>query len=84
MARVLFVIVFIHPTCILNMTLRVKDDWFNFFCNSGIPADTAHTYPTAFVNNGITETTLPRLNRQYLTEFGIIIIGDVLTIFSTY
>ena len=42
------------------------------------------TYATVFVNNGITETTLPRLNRQYLTEFGIIIIGDVLTIFSTY
>ena len=64
------------------MVLRVKDDWFNFFCNAGIPPNTAHTYATAFVNNQITETTLPRLNRQYLTELGITIIGDVLTILA--
>ena len=44
------------------MALQVKDDWFNFFCNAGIPANTAHTYTTAFINNRITETTLPRLN----------------------
>ena len=29
------------PTYILNMALQVKDDWFNFFCNAGIPANTA-------------------------------------------
>ena len=60
--------------------MQVKDDWFNFFCNAGIPANTVHTYAAAFVNNQITETTLTRLNCQYLTELGITIIGDVLTI----
>ena len=66
----------------LIMAPQVKDDWFNFFCNAGIPADTAHTYATAFVNNRIIETMLPRLNHQYLTEFGITIFGDVLSILA--
>ena len=78
----LFAIIFIHSTCILTMALWVKDDWFNFFCNAGIPANTAHMYATAFINNWITETTLPQLNHQYLTELGIAIIGDVLTILA--
>ena len=82
MARILFVIVCFHPTCILNMVLWVKDDWFNFFCNASIPADTVYTYATAFVNSRVTETTLPWLNRQYLTELGITSIGDVLTILA--
>ena len=54
----------------------------NLLCNAGIPPDTAHAYATAFVNNCITETTLPQLNRQYLTELGITIIGDVLRILA--
>ena len=40
------------------MVLQVKDNGFNFFCNVGIPANTANTYATAFVNNCITETSL--------------------------
>ena len=64
------------------MALQIKDDWFNFFCNAGIPVDTAHTYATAFVNNQITETTLPQLNCKYLIELGIITIGDVHTILA--
>ena len=66
----------------LILALQVKDDWFNFFCNPGILADTAHTYSTAFVNNRVTETMLPRLNHQYLTELGITIFGDVLSILA--
>ena len=29
------------PTYILNMTLQVKGDWFNFFCNADIPTNKA-------------------------------------------
>ena len=50
MASILFAIVFTYLTCILNMALQVKDDWFNFLCNAGTGVDTGHTYATAFVN----------------------------------
>ena len=62
------------------MILQVKKNWFNFFCNAGIPGNTAHTDATTFINNCITETMLPQLNRQYLTELGTTIIGNVLSI----
>ena len=63
-----------------NNALQVKDNWFNLFHNAFTPVNTAHTDATKFVNNRITETTLPQLNCQYLTELGITMICDALSI----
>ena len=43
------------------------------FCSS-------YTYATAFVNNRLTESSLPELTKEYLKDLGITIIGDIITI----
>ena len=62
------------------MVLWVKEDWIQFFIAANIPDDAANSYATTFVENRITESLLPQLDRQYLTQLGITIIGDILCI----
>ena len=62
------------------MVLWVKEDWIQFFIAASIPDDAANSYETTFVENRITESLLPQLDRQFLTQLGITIIGDVLCI----
>ena len=45
------------------MVLRVKEEWEPFFIVSNIPADTASTCATTFVQNRITEDILPDLTK---------------------
>ena len=46
----------------------------------GIPDTDAATYTTKIHNNRVTELLLPDLNKQFLTDLGITVIGDILTI----
>ena len=62
------------------MVLGVKEDWIQFFIAASIPDDAANSYATTFVENCITESLLPQLDRQFLTQLGITIIGDILCI----
>ena len=60
------------------MALRVKEDWIQFFIAAGILDDAANCYATTFVENRITESLLPQLDPQFLTQLGITTIGDIL------
>ena len=62
------------------MVLWVKEDWIQFFIAASIPDDAANSYATTFVENCITESLLPQLDRQFFTQLGITIIGDILCI----
>ena len=62
------------------MVLQVKEDLLQFLTATGIPGDAAANYMTAFVENRITESLLPQLDHQFLTQLGITVIGDILYI----
>ena len=62
------------------MALRVKEEWEAFFIASNIPADTASTYATTFVQGHITEDILPDLTKDTFGDLGINVIGDILAI----
>ena len=62
------------------MALQVKEDWIQFFIAAGILDDAANHYATTFVENCITESLLPQLDLQFLTQLGITITGDILCI----
>ena len=60
------------------MALQVKEDWIQFFIAAGILDAAANCYATTFVENCITESLLPQLDPQFLTQLGITTIGDIL------
>ena len=62
------------------MALRSKESWTNFIIAAGIPPEESATYATAFVDNRLTESSLPELSKEYLKDLGITIIGDIITI----
>ena len=62
------------------MTLQVKKEWEAFFIASNIPAYTASTYATTFVQNCITEDILPDLTKDTLHDLGNDVLGDILAI----
>ena len=62
------------------MALRTKEEWTNFLIAAGIPQEDAAAYANAFVQNRLTELSLPDLSKEYLWDLGITIIGDIITI----
>ena len=64
----------------MALQYRTEPEWKQFFLNAGIPDTEAATYATTFVNNRMTELVLPDLNKQYLSDLQIMVIGDVLSI----
>ena len=61
---------------------RTEPQWKEFLTNAGIDDDAAcTTYAHAFVENGLTETSIPLLDKETLTE---LIINEVIEIFVPF
>ena len=58
----------------------VTEKWKKFFCDAGIPASDAATYAYKFAHNRIQTDMLTELNKDYLKDMGITIMGDVIAI----
>lgn len=54
--------------------------WLKFFTNAGIPKDEAAMYAVTFTKHRITQSMLPELSKEYLSDLGIKLMGDVIAI----
>ena len=55
-------------------------DWVAFFGDAGVPSSAAKTYAAAFVENRIRENMLEDLDKEYLRDMGITVLGDIICI----
>ena len=62
------------------MDQRIVEQWEQFFTAGGIPSAESIMYTTTFVTNRITETALSILSKDYLTDFVVTVIGDIIAI----
>lgn len=54
--------------------------WIKFFTECGIPPSESTNYAITFTDNRIQKDMLMDLTKEYLTEMGISILGDVIAI----
>ena len=54
--------------------------WITFFTECDIPVSEATNYAITFTDNRIQKDMLMDLNKDYLTEMGILVLGDVIAI----
>lgn len=54
--------------------------WFNFFLEAGIPPSDAGNYAVTFTENRIQPDMMADLTKEYLSEMGITVLGDVIAI----
>ena len=55
-------------------------DWVSFFNDAGVQSSSARTYADAFVQNTIVGDMLADLNKEYLNDMGIKVVGDIIRI----
>lgn len=55
-------------------------DWIRFFANAGIPRSAAAQYAVTFTENRISMGMLLDLNKEYLKDMGITVLGDIISI----
>lgn len=54
--------------------------WLKFFTEAGIPPSDATGYAITFTDNRIKEAMIPDINKEYLRDMGITIMGDIIAI----
>lgn len=57
-----------------------SETWVKFFTEAGIPDSAAATYALTFAENRIRTNMLLELNKEYLKDMGISLMGDVIAI----
>ncbi len=57
-----------------------SSDWRRFFAEACIPAAAAEQYATNFAENRISMDMLLELNKDYLRDLGIFVLGDIIAI----
>ena len=55
-------------------------DWVSFFNDAGVQSSSAKSYADAFVQNTIVGDMLADLNKEYLNDMGIKVVGDIIRI----
>ena len=58
----------------------ISEEWKEFFTDAGIQTNEATDYANKFVRNRIRKDMLVDVNKDYLKDMGITIIGDVIAI----
>ncbi len=64
------------------MALRTEPQWKDFLLAAGIPDAEATTYATKFVQNRITELSIPELSKEILQDMEITVLGDRMAILA--
>lgn len=63
------------------MALSQSDqDWEKYLRDAGIPEEAAHQYAKSFTENRMTFEILPSMDRSFLRDLGITVIGDIMKI----
>ena len=78
--RILFLNMSLCVPYDLIMALRSEVQWKEFFQTAGIEDTTSSTYAKSFADNGVTETSLPQIDKETLTELGVTVIGHRLSV----
>ena len=62
------------------MALQSDQYWETHLRKAGIPAEATHQYAKSFTENRITAKLLPSMDRTFLRDLGITVIGDIMKI----
>jgi len=54
--------------------------WFKFFLDAGLPPSDAGNYAATFMEHRIQPDMLGDLTKDYLTDMGIKVLGDIIAI----
>ena len=63
-----------------DIVILFSEFWISFFVEAGIPPAAAANYAIIFTENRIQKHMLLDLNKEYLKEMGVNILGDIIAI----
>lgn len=65
---------------VINVGSSTAAYWFQFFLDAGIPPADAGNYAVTFTENRIKQDMIVDLTKEYLTELGVTVLGDMIAI----